>query len=315
MSGTLLVIGGTGELGSKVVAAAEATDGSGWTGDIIATYHNSMPEREPGSRVIWQSLDVSDHRAVRDLLMEPAHLSSVVYCAIPRGGNANAKYSDVLHNGIVADVEHCAESVAMLGARFIAISTDLVFDGKRPVDSSSKTGGYTEQCTALPINPYGEYKTEMERRLLAISGDIVIARTSLILTFDKDDAGKCGKGVKFVIDCIHGKHGSIELFTDERRNMSFADDLGKALVELADGARCKHQGLIHLVADECSNRWELALLIAKQMKVEHLVGKHVTSGLSAESGLKNRPLNCELSTKLRASVLNTPIRGITERLG
>lgn len=101
--------------------------------------------------------------------------------------------------------------VAMLGSRFIAISTDPIIDGKRPVYSGGEADGgrYTEQCILRPINTYREYNGERERRLLDISGDIVIPRTHLILNFDKNDDAKCSRGVKFVIDCIHGTYGTL----------------------------------------------------------------------------------------------------------
>lgn len=302
---TLIIIGGTGELGRKVVAAAEASDHSGWKGDIIATYCSSIPS-VTSKRVHWTYLDCSDHKAVRALIASQEKLSTVLYCAISKGGNASAKRNDSLKRGVIDDVVHCAESVALVGARFVAVSTDLVFDGK-----IGKDGAYDETSVPCPINAYGEYKAEMEKKLLSLSGNIVIARTSLILTFDDD--GYYGKGLQFVVDCIRGKHGEIELFTDELRNMSFADDLGRSLVELGN-EDCEHVGIIHLVSDENTNRWELAKLIAKRLHLEDMLGKYAKSGLSVKSGLE-RPLNCTLSTKLKSAVVKTRIDGISQRLG
>lgn len=302
---TLIIIGGTGELGRKAVAAAESSDNSGWKGDIIATFCSSVPPTM-SKRVKWINLDCSDHKAVRALIASQEKLSTVLYCAIPKGGNAASKGNDSLKRGVIDDVVHCAESVALVGARFIAVSTDLVFDGK------IKEGyTYDETSSPCPINAYGEYKVEMEKKLLSVSGNIAIARTSLILTLDDD--GYYGKGLQFVVDCINGKHGEIELFTDEIRNMSFSDDLGRALIELANEA-CEHVGIIHVVSDESTNRWELAKLVAKRLNLEDMLGKYAKSGLSVKSGLE-RPLNCSLSTKLKSTVLKTRIEGISQRLG
>lgn len=304
---TLIVIGGTGELGRKTVQAAEATDGTGWKGKIIATYKTSAP-KQTSKRVQWHCLDCGDHKSVRSFLLSQEQIGSVLYCAIPKGGNASAKHNDVLRNGIVEDVVNCAEAVTILGVRFVAVSTDLVFNGQLPADQT-----YDEESPTCPINAYGEYKAEMEKRLLSICGKIVIARTSLILTMD--DGEEYGKGLQFVVDCVRGKFGAIELFTDELRNMSFADDLGVAMVELGQ-PDCEHRGVVHMVSDEITNRWELAKLMAKRMGMEEKLanGNTAKSGLSSQCGLSNRPLNCSLS-KLRATVLKTKIRGITERLG
>ncbi|NIP38029.1 MAG: sugar nucleotide-binding protein, partial [Candidatus Dadabacteria bacterium] len=53
------------------------------------------------------------------------------------------------------------------------ISTDLVFDGKK--------GDYTESDTPSPVMPYGRYKAEMEKELLALDYTLAIVRTSLII--------------------------------------------------------------------------------------------------------------------------------------
>ncbi|CAN8067426.1 unnamed protein product [Agarophyton chilense] len=301
--GPLVIIGGTGELGFKTVLAACAEGSTAWPGDIIATYNNSAPHLGL-PRVTWVKLDCADHKAVRSLIVSLCDLAAVVYCAVPKHGGAAGAGGALVRAGIVDDVLNCAEAVALVGARFVAISTDLVFDGRIPPGKC-----YDEASSTCPPNPYGEYKQQMEKQLLALSGKIVIARTSLILTMDEPPYGK---GIQFVLDCIEGKKGEIELFTDELRNMSFSDDLGRALVELAK-PQCAHLGVIHMVSDEVTNRWELAKLLAKRLSIEHKLGKFAKSGLSANSGL-GRPLNCSLSTKLKNKVLETHIDGISERM-
>lgn len=301
---TLIIIGATGELGEKTLDAAISEDGTGWPGKLIATYNNSAPPKFH-ERVSWLKLDCADHKSVRELLASQNRLGAVLYCAVPKHGGAGGIGGDSVRAGIVEDVVNCAEAAVMLDARFIAVSTDLVFDGKIPEGER-----YEESSLTCPPNPYGKYKVEMERRLLGLSGKVVVARSSLILSME---GGKFGKGVQFVVDCLEGKHGEIEMFTDEWRNMSFADDLGRAMVELAK-EECGHTGLIHLVSDEVTNRWELAKLLAKKLGLEDKLGVYAKSGLSSQSGL-NRPLNCALSAKVRQAVLKTEIRGISEHLG
>eukprot|EP00177_Eucheuma_denticulatum_P005734 GFKZ01010453.1.p1 GENE.GFKZ01010453.1~~GFKZ01010453.1.p1 ORF type:complete len:307 (-),score=42.05 GFKZ01010453.1:387-1307(-) len=302
---TLIIIGGTGELGRKTVEAAQSADETGWPGNIIATYHNSPPPHYH-SRVTWMPLDCSDQKAVRSLIASQNALGAVIYCAVPKHGGAAGKGGDSVRVGIVDDVVNCAEACVMVGARFVAVSTDLVYDGRLPVGQR-----YCEGSLPAPINAYGRYKVEMEDRLGRLSGSVVIARTSLILTMDK--GGDYGKGVRFVVDCLEGKHGEIEIFTDELRNMSFADELGLALVELAKKDCPLKGGVINLVSDEVTTRWELAKRVAAKLGMEDKLGGVVKSGLSAKSGL-DRPLNCALSTELRSRVLKTNIRGLSERL-
>lgn len=299
---TLIIIGATGELGHKTLEAAHSPLSSSWPGKIIATHYTSSPTHNH-SRVTWTKLDCTDHNAVRSLIASQNSLGAVIYCAVPKHSGASGKGGDAVRRGIVDDVINCAEAVVMVGARFVAVSTDLVFDGELPPGEL-----YKEGSVARPRSAYGKYKKEMEDRLLELSGQVVIARSSLILTVE----GEFGKAVQFVVDCLEGKHGEIEIFTDELRNMSFSDDLGRALVELGK-KECQFTGIIHLVSDEVTNRWELTKRLAKSMGIESRLGVTAKSGLSANSGL-DRPLNCGLSTELRKKVVKTDIGGLSTRL-
>ena len=311
--GTLLVIGGSGELGSSVVSASI----SRWGGLIIATYHSRGPsitqQRLKGVR--WKRLDCSSHDAVRSFLAHEDGICSIVYCAVPKHGGASGEGGNIIRQGIVDDVVNCAESAAMIGARFIAISTDLVFDGM--VEEGHL---YSEKDAVCPMSAYGVYKAEMERELRRISGNIVIARTSLILSIYEEDGNgdefscmRFGKGFQFVADALRGKFGDIEIFTDELRNMSFSDDLGAALVELASFG-CKYMGILHLASEEVTNRWDLVKFLARKLDLDSLLGVHAKPGLYRLSGLK-RPLKCALNTAVAQNQLKTHIRGMAERLG
>jgi dTDP-4-dehydrorhamnose reductase len=158
----------------------------------------------------------------------------------------------------------------------------------------------------------------MEKSLEGMS-NVVVARTSLVLTLGDGSATRPhGKGIKFIVDALTGtlpgqSGTAFTLFTDELRCMSFSDDFAAALVELA-GPDCDHEGLIHVVADEVSNRFELARRVAAHLGLSAKFGVNVVAGLSAQSGM-NRPLNCALSTELLVSVLKTVrVRGISDRL-
>jgi len=174
-----------------------------------------------------------------------------------------------------------------------------VFDGKL-----SEGLCYKETDEINPTNPYASYKTVMEKKLLTLAGPIIICRTSLILTMEP-----IGKGIEFVVKCLRGEMGEIVLFTDELRNMTFSDDLGSGLVELAEST-CEFRGIVHLVSDEITNRYELSKKLSKVLGIET---NFVKSGLSKESGM-NRPANLSLDTTLIKSVLRrTKLRGVSER--
>ncbi len=64
------------------------------------------------------------------------------------------------------------------GARFIHISTDYVFDGK-------KKEPYTEEDKARPISVYGESKLEGERRVLEANNRALVVRVSWVFGPDR----------------------------------------------------------------------------------------------------------------------------------
>jgi dTDP-4-dehydrorhamnose reductase len=312
----LLVMGGCGELGFEVVLAAHRSNA---VAKCIATYNRTAPteaESKATQGVEWVSLDCSDHAAACRVL-EESSASAVIYCAIPKHGGASGKGGASVGSGIVADVVNLA-SAKRPDVRFVALSTDLVFDGSRSADER-----YSESDTVSPTNFYARAKADMESQLLLLP-NVCVARTSLILTLGSDWDGSSvrkahGKGVQFVLDALDGilpgQTGAIQMFTDELRCMSFSDDLAAALLELAKPS-CEHQGIVHLASDEVTTRYELACRLASYFSKSDFIGKTVCAGLSSESGLY-RPLNCALNTALLQSLLagsNVHIRGLSERL-
>jgi len=332
---TLLIIGATGELGAATLLAARAASLSR---PIHATLHATPPAPALAAAAsAWHPLDTGDHVALRRLVIDVAP-AAVLYCAVPGGhGGANSSGADAapFRGGVVEDVAAAAEAVAMAGGRFVGVSTDLVFDG-------TKGSPYTEADAVAPLSAYGKCKAEMEARLTAMGGDdVLVCRTSLILSMAgagmavlprsgsaSSDSGAAaaaaspppsgprfldapmGKGLRFVADCVAGRKGDLALFSDEVRHMSWAHDLGAALVELA--ARRGVGGLLHLVADAPTNRWEVAVALARRAGLEG--GGGAASGLSASSGL-NRPTDLRLDTgRLAGLGLRTRLRGALERL-
>lgn len=63
--------------------------------------------------------------AIRETIMK-VNPTGVIYCAVPKHGGAAGKGGDKVMNGIVDDVVAAAEASVIIGARFIAISTDQV---------------------------------------------------------------------------------------------------------------------------------------------------------------------------------------------
>jgi dTDP-4-dehydrorhamnose reductase len=132
----LLVTGGSGQLGSEVVATASA---AGW--DVVATTH-----RSPGRRI-----DLADTASVERLVHE-LRPRAVVHTAY-------AKDVPQMYAVIVDGSAALARACAAVDARLVHVSSDAVFSGTagRP---------YVEADRPDPVNAYGGAKAAAEERVL-----------------------------------------------------------------------------------------------------------------------------------------------------
>jgi dTDP-4-dehydrorhamnose reductase len=126
-----------------------------------------------------------------------------------------------------------------IGAKFIHISTDYVFDG-------SKREPYTEKDEPRPINIYGLSKLEGEREILKLQTpdsrlQTLIIRTSWLF-------GRNGKNFVDTILKLAGERDEIRVVDDQVGSPTYTIDLSEGIERLIDvGAT----GIVH-----CSNSGE-----------------------------------------------------------
>src|SRR3954471_20639035 len=153
----LIIVGAGGRLG-----AALAREYAGQF-DVVGFNHAQLDLGKPDQlRATLSSLEF-------DVLINSAAQTNVDRCET-HGDEAfalNAEAPRVL-----------AEICAGKQARFIHISTDYVFDGR-------KREPYTEEDEAKPISVYGESKREGERRALAANARSLIVRVSWVFGPDR----------------------------------------------------------------------------------------------------------------------------------
>lgn len=280
----VLVIGGSGELGQQVVAAAKGRAA------VHATFFTRPRQL---FNETWHKLDIIDAQGVHRLMAQ-LRPDAVIHAAHSAHDRAKFSSDADFQAAVVDGGRHVAEAAAEVGARCIVLSTDLVFDGTQ--------GNYTEDEPTSPVMAYGQAKADMEVLLLALETNLVIVRTSLILTLEP-----MGKHVIWIVDALR-RGERRDLFTDELRCPIWSDDLAGALLELAT---LDHRGLLHLAGPEVTHRYALGLALAKHF---NLVSSAIRPALSAESGL-NRPLDCTLNSSRAYGLLKTPIHGMSARIG
>ncbi len=272
----LLITGGSGYLGQRLVRCAQAH----W--DVTATYFSRRPLT---SDCRWTRLDVRESEQVVRLFEQVAP-QVVIHTAALRGGEDLARVN-------VDGTRHVALAAARVGARMIHLSTDALFDGRQ--------GNYVESDSPSAITPYGRSKAGAEALLAELMPQATVVRTSLIYGFDTLD-----HQTHWMLETL--RQGQlVRLFTDERRCPIWVETLAAALIELATQY---HAGVLHIAGGQALDRYEFGTRLLCFHGAD-LSG--VVPARASALGLV-RPLDCTLDITRAKKLLKTPLLGVDETI-
>lgn len=296
VGGRLLVTGGSGFLGRHVVAAALD---AGW--HVVATFNRHAGD-DLDPRAAWVMLDLRDRSSVVSAVAAAAP-DVVVHTAYVQGG---PDLDAITHVGAGL----VASAAAGAGAALIHLSTDVVFDGRRPAP-----GTYAELDPMSPLHDYGRAKAAAEGAVGAAHPDPLVVRTSMLYA---GPGGAPSAHEQVVLDALAGR-ADWRFHTDEWRCPLVVDDLATVLVELAgrevagpptvgvrapDGPR-----LLHVAGTDGVTRARFAQLVAE---AHGLDAEAVPTAPLTDPG---RPANVMLDSSLARAELATAVRGVTEAFG
>ncbi len=242
----LLVVGGTGLVGSKLVKLAPK---HGY--EAFSTHNARQPEEPKSFR-----LDITDRMAAQgvveklkpDVVVNTAALHNVDYCETHQGE---------AHKVNVEGTANLADLAANLGSRFIYLSTDFVFDGHK--------GHYSESDAPNPLHYYARTKLEGEGVASKVPS-YAIARPSVIYGWNALEAtgipSSSGKTINFAMYVLDkfGKNEAVKAVSDQFSSPTFADNLAEALLRIAS---FEGNGIFHTAGKSCLSRYEFALKIAE----------------------------------------------------
>lgn len=193
----------------------------------------------------------------------------------------------------VEGVRNLAEASAAVGAKFIFVSTDYVFDGKKQE--------YTEDDGTGPINFYGVTKAAAEK-LLGESSLIVRPAVIYGLALNKKPF------VTWVIENLSaGKE--VKVAVDQANNPTFADDLAMLIYELYERDA---SGIFHASGSECVDRYEFAKKIAEVFCLDASLIKPMKSQEMRQKA--PRPARVNLSVSKIERLLGRRPAGVEEGL-
>jgi len=191
-----------------------------------------------------------------------------------------------------------AEACRSVGALFVQMSTDYVFDG-------AKRTPYAEEDRPNPLQVYGRSKLEGERAALAAHPDTLVVRSSTLY-------GPGRQGRPHYVEAIlaqAARTSRIEVVETPVSSPTYTVDLAAAILDLIE--RAPAGGILHAVNEGASSRLELARATIEEAG---LAGEVEVSGRPDPGGGVLRPSYSVLATSKLEKLLGRRLRPWREAL-
>jgi dTDP-4-dehydrorhamnose reductase len=290
----VLLIGGSGMLGSNIVISNSAFE-------LYPTYLRNRIAHPRASQ-----LDISDRDSVLKQV-EAIQPEVIVHTGGMTKPTACEKEPALAHRVNVEGTAHLVEAAKGVGARFIFLSSDLVFDG-----SAER---YDEDSPTSPLSVYGHNKVEGEEWVRTGSDDFVIVRTTVMYGWSSRYTESMAEWV------LRGLQEGQELsmYHDQYRQFIFINDLVAAifeLIEMKDPSTSSGRGPLNetiLVAGpELISRYEFAQRLAHTFGLPEAGIRFTSFDSVPQAAFTSKRLR--LDTSKAARILRTPMRGVDDGL-
>ena len=234
------VFGASGLLGSAVSQSVVRR------GHVLYPYSNVSSIVHAGEQLCKALSLENDEQLTRELFDQwPDAIVNCAAVSSPDTVNLSPENAKLVN---VGGAHRLASIASHIGARFIHISTDMVFDGKK--------SPYRSTDVPNPLSEYGKQKLEAEKKVLSVSEEnIVVLRITLIN--GNSPSGKRSQHEKILRGLA--KQKTLTFFDDEIRQPCSSENTGDAVVELLE--RPQLNGLFHWAGTEEVSRYELAIRI------------------------------------------------------
>jgi len=234
----ILITGVSGLLGANLLFAAE---GHGY--EVTGVYRQHAMHFPAAETV---RADLTRPGAASDLLRSRKP-EWVIHCAAATDVDWCEDHpKDALKTNVDA-TRRLAVAARSIGARFVYISTDAVFDGKG--------GPYGEGDPSRPVNVYGETKAEGERATRAELPQCLIVRTNIYGWSVQETKPSLAEWVLGQLETGSRVPG----FQDVTFTPILVNDFGDILLELLDRGL---EGIYHVAGSEALTKYRFAQRVA-----------------------------------------------------
>jgi dTDP-4-dehydrorhamnose reductase len=145
-----------------------------------------------------------------------------------------------------------ARAAAEIGAVFVQVSTNEVFDGQAMEP-------YPEDAPTGPINPYAASKLAGERAVVKAGGEHLIVRTAWV--FGPGGTNFPSRIVRAALGARE-RHEPLRVVVDELGNPTWAPDLAQRIVA---AVAAQLRGVLHLAGEPAASRFDWAQVILRDL--------------------------------------------------
>ena len=224
-----------------------------------------------------------------DAVVHAAGIASVDY--------VETHYAESLESNIVGTL-NVTSACRRADAHLIYVSTNAVFDGKKPP--------YRETDPVNPVNKYGRLKVDCERLVQETLKHLTIVRPILMYGW-KHAVTRPNPATWIYEKLMRGE--AVSMVTDVHENPLYNISCGHAL--WATIAK-RPAGIFHLAGRDSVDRYQFALAVASAFGLDQSLVKPVTS--KAFPGIAARPKNTTFVTTRMARELGVKPMGLREGL-
>jgi dTDP-4-dehydrorhamnose reductase len=279
----VLMTGAGGQLGRDVAAA-------------LSRHQVTAPDR--------RALDVSNRDAVLQAIdgVEP---DVVIHCAAWTAVDACESDPDRAFGVNAIGSRNVAEGARLTGAHLVYISTDYVFDGRKPAP-------YVEWDSPNPLSVYGRSKLGGEREVQALVPGGTVVRTSWV-------CGAHGANMVKTILRLSAEQRELAFVDDQHGCPTFAEDLAAMIVRLSVA---RLPGVFHVTNQGPTTWYDFARDVVKAAGRDPSMVRPITTAELQPPRPAPRPANSVLDNaalRLQGVALladyHEPLERLVDRLG
>lgn len=237
-----LIIGANGFTGRRILQQLSLS------GEYELTGCSLHKDIQPGDNHRFIQADINNHPTIAQLIgqLRPEVVINASALSVPDYCEKHPDEAYATNVSAVANMARCCEQA---GSRFIHLSTDFVFDGK-------KDCLYTEEDMPAPVNYYGRSKYEGELAIAANCNDY--ANVRVVIVYGKAFPGQHGNILQLVKNRLEAGQ-EIRVVSDQYRTPTWVQDIAIGVERLM---HISQSGTYHICGGECLSIADIAYRVA-----------------------------------------------------